>query len=256
MNCPPILTFFSLWCNDGQNDPTSLILERRHFDNFTNGFGVPRQQLSGLPRFDELQWTGAPPFIRLEFKDRRVPLDIRLECFSPMIPLDVPNSSIPAGTFTWTVSNPTDQTIEFAMSFNISNPFGNLNYRDIKPGHPIRNTAFHNENLSGIYFENLIPPSHEDFGNMAVATDHAGEEIVTSWPLGGWWDDAHLLWSEFSGKGHFPVVTDSIIHEGQQQLVSSILVRGKLGPGATDTVEDYSVMVGSQPEAGECAGVR
>ncbi len=141
---------------------------------------------------------------------RRVTLDIRLECFSPMIPLDVPNSSIPAGTFTWTVSNPTDQTIEFALSFNISNPFGNLNYRDIKPGHPIRNTAFHNENLSGIYFENLIPPSHEDFGNMAVATDHAGEEIVTSWPLGGWWDDAHLLWSEFSGKGHFPVVTDSI----------------------------------------------
>ena len=236
---PPYMTFFSLWCDDGENDPTSVILERRHFDNFTNGFGVPRQQLSGLPRFDELRWTGAPPFISLEFEDRRVPLDIRLECFSPLIPLDVPNSSISAATFTWTVSNPTDKTIEFALAFNISNPFGNLNYRDDKPGHRIRNTAIQDENLSGVYFESLIHPSHEDYGNMAVATDQGEEEIVTAWPLGGWWDDAHLLWSEFSANGHFPVVMDSIIHEGQKQLVSSILVRGELVPGEIDSVKYY-----------------
>ena len=236
---PPYMTFFSLWYNDGDNEPGAIILERRHFDNFTNGFGVPRQQLSGLPRFEELQWTGAPPFIKLEFEDERVPLDIGLECFSPMIPLDVPNSSIPVGTFTWTVSNPTDRSMEFALAFNISNPFGNLNYRASKPGHRIRTTAIRDENLSGVYFESLINPSHEDYGNMAVATDHGKEEIVTAWPLGGWWDDAHLLWSEFSGNGHFPVVTDSIVHGGQQQLVSSILVHGALAPGATDTIKYY-----------------
>jgi uncharacterized protein (DUF608 family) len=236
---PPYMTFFSLWYNDGDNEPGAIILERRHFDNFTNGFGVPRQQLSGLPRFEELQWTGAPPFIKLEFEDERVPLDIGLECFSPMIPLDVPNSSIPVGTFTWTVSNPTDRSMEFALAFNISNPFGNLNYRASKPGHRIRTTTIHDENLSGVYFESLINPSHEDYGNMAVATDHGKEEIVTAWPLGGWWDDAHLLWSEFSGNGHFPVVTDSIVHGGQQQLVSSILVHGALAPGATDTIKYY-----------------
>lgn len=236
---PPYMTFFSLWCNEGDQDSVAMILERRHFDNFTNGFGVPRQQLSGLPRFDEVRWNGAPPFILLEFVDRRVPLDIRLECFSPMIPLDVPNSSIPVGTFTWTVSNPTDRTMEFALAFNISNPFGNLNYRDVKPGHRIRNTAIRDENLSGVYFESLLDPSHEDYGNMAVVTDHGQEDIVTAWPLGGWWDDAHLLWSEFSGDGRFPVVTDSIMHEGQKQLVSSILVRGELAPGDTDTVKYY-----------------
>jgi uncharacterized protein (DUF608 family) len=137
------------------------------------------------------------------------------------------------------VSNPTDRTIEFAVEFNISNPFGNLNYRDVKPGHRIRNTAIRKENLSGVYFESLIDTSHEDYGNMAVATDHEEEEIVTAWPLGGWWDDAHLLWSEFSGNGHFPVVTDSIVHEGQQQLVSSILVHGELAPGVTDTIRYY-----------------
>ncbi|KPL12245.1 MAG: hypothetical protein AMS26_18415, partial [Bacteroides sp. SM23_62] len=240
---PPYMTFFSLWCDDGDHDPVAMILERRHFDNFTNGFGVPRQQLSGLPRFDELYWTGAPPFIQLEFEDQRVPLHIRLVCFSPMIPLDVPGSSIPMGTFTWTVSNPTDRTIEFALAFNISNPFGNLNYRDGKPGHRIRNTAILDGNLSGVYFENLIDPSHEDYGTMAVATDHGQEEIVTAWPPGGWWDDAHLLWGEFSGKGHIPVVTDSIEHVGQKQLVSSVLVRGGLAPGATDTIKYYLAWV-------------
>jgi uncharacterized protein (DUF608 family) len=240
---PPYMTFFSLWCDDGDHDPVAMILERRHFDNFTNGFGVPRQQLSGLPRFDELCWTGAPPFIQLEFEDQRVPLHIRLVCFSPMIPLDVPNSSIPVGTFTWTVSNPTDRIIEFALAFNISNPFGNLNYRDGKPGHRIRNTPILDGNLSGVYFESLIDPSHKDYGNMAVATDHGKEEIVTAWPLGGWWDDAHLLWGEFSGKGHIPVITDSIVHAGQKQLVSSVLVRGGLAPGATDTIKYYLAWV-------------
>ena len=236
---PPYMTFFSIWFDDGVNDPASMILERRHFDNFTNGFGVPRQQLSGIPRFDEVRWTGAPPFIGLELEDRRVPLDIQLECFSPLIPLDVPNSSIPVSTFTWTVSNPTNTSIEFTLAFNISNPFGNLNYRAVKPGHRIRNTAIRDEHLSGVYFESLIDPNHGDYGNMAVATDHGQEEIVTAWPLGGWWDDAHLLWSEFSGKGHIPVITDSIVHEGQKQLVSSILVRGELAPGDTDTVKFY-----------------
>lgn len=236
---PPYMTFFSLWYDDGHHDPVSMILERRHFDNFTNGFGVPRQQLSGLPRFDEVRWTGAPPIIRLDFVDRRVPLDIRLECFSPLIPLDVPGSSIPMGTFTWTVSNPTDRAIEFALAFHISNPFGNLNYRDGKPGHRIRNTPILDRGLSGVYFESLIDPSHQDYGNMAVAAGHDRADVVTAWPPGGWWDDAHLLWGEFSGKGHFPVITDSIIHEGRQQLVSSVLVRGSLLPGATDSVKYY-----------------
>jgi len=236
---PPYMTFFSLWYNDGDNESGAMILERRHFDNFTNGFGVPRQQLSGIPRFDEVRWTGAPPFIGLEFEDGRVPLDISLECFSPLIPLDVLNSSIPVGTFTWTVSNPTDQIIEFALAFNISNPFGNLNYRASKPGHRIRNTVIREANLSGVYFESLIDPSLEDYGNMAVATDHGQNQIVTAWPLGGWWDDAHMLWSEFSGKGRFTVVTDSIVQMGQKQLVSSILVRGELAPGDTDTVKYY-----------------
>ena len=76
---PPYMTFFSIWFDDGVNDPASMILERRHFDNFTNGFGVPRQQLSGIPRFDEVRWTGAPPFIGLELEDRRVPLHIYMD---------------------------------------------------------------------------------------------------------------------------------------------------------------------------------
>ena len=236
---PPYMTFFSLWYKNGRQDPGAIILERRHFDHFTNGFGVPRQQLSGLPRFDEVQWSGAPPFIRLGFKDGRVPLDIHLECFSPLIPLDVPGSSIPAGTFTWTVSNPSQQPVEFALAFNISNPFGNLNYRDRLPGHRIRNTAIRTEKLSGVYFESLIDPGHKDFGNMAVATDHEEAEIVTAWPLGGWWDDAHLFWGDFSGDGHISVLQDSILHEGPKPLVSTILVRGELAPGQTDTIKYY-----------------
>jgi non-lysosomal glucosylceramidase len=249
---PPYMTFFSLWFREGDRLPVAMVLERAFFDDFPNGFGLPRQQLSGLPRFAEVSWSGAPPFVTLQFGDRRVPLEISLECFNPLIPLDVPGSSMPVAEFSWVIRNPGDEPVVFSLAFQLSNPFKNLNYRDEKPAYPIRNTGFRKENYAGIFFENLIDPEDPDFGTMVVATDHDAAEILTGLRTRGWWDDAHILWEAFSGSGALPVITgdpvpgkaekagpaggESITDSGSREVVSSLLVRDTLEPGRCDTV--------------------
>ena len=64
---PPYMTFFSLWMQTRQmeegipveNPPVVKILEGRLPDDYPNPFGVPRQQLAGMPRFEQLQNGGS-----------------------------------------------------------------------------------------------------------------------------------------------------------------------------------------------------
>jgi hypothetical protein len=57
---PPYMTFFALWMKDRQKEavipvddaPLVRILEGQLPDDFPNPFGVPREQLAGMPRFE------------------------------------------------------------------------------------------------------------------------------------------------------------------------------------------------------------
>ncbi len=52
------------------------------------------------------------------------PVDVVLEQFSPVIPHDYKSSSLPAGVFTWTVSNPLDEPAEVGVMFTFENMVG------------------------------------------------------------------------------------------------------------------------------------
>jgi len=236
---PPHMTLFSLWYAKEGSAPGAIVLEREFFNDFDNGFGQPRQQLSGLPRFEEARWSGAPPVAGLDLDDQRVPLDIHLECFNPLIPMNVPASSQPVGEFSWIISNPDSEPVDFSIAFHISNPFKNLDYREKKPGHLTRNSLYSDERVNGVYFENLIENYHSDFGTMVVATDHVNESIHTGLSTEGWWDDAHILWGDFCDDGQIAEQHSQVIHKGRREVVSTILVRGYLEAGETDTVRYY-----------------
>jgi non-lysosomal glucosylceramidase len=236
---PPYMTFFSIWFREKGKEPGAMILERQHLDDFTNGFGVPRQQLSGVPRFEEATWSGAPPVVGIELKDQRVPLQIRLECFNPLIPLDADASSLPLGEFTWVLSNPGDKPVAFSLSLNIANPFKNLNYRSRKPAYPVQNSAFSMEGAGGIFMENLIEPGDPDYGNMAIATSYEKAVIHTGLTSEGWWDDAHILWGGFSESGTLSPQVEPILNEGYREVVATLLVQGTLEPGEQADIPYY-----------------
>ena len=175
----------------------------------------------------------------IRLQDRRVPLDIRLECFNPLVPLDVDASSMPLGEFSWLITNPGSSPVAFSLVLNIANPFKNLNHRDAQPWHPVRNSVFSDHGATGIFMESLIDPGDPDYGNMVVAT--RGEDVIlhTGLVAQGWWDDAHILWGEIGKSGSVAQQTESITEEGRREVVSTLLVRQTLGPGESATIPFY-----------------
>lgn len=75
---------------------------------------------------DKMKYNGEPPFIFIKYFDQDLPVDIELEAFSPFIPSDVKNSSIPVAFFVFRVRNKLDEEIEFSLLAGIKNPFGEI----------------------------------------------------------------------------------------------------------------------------------
>ena len=105
--------------------PTRIrVLERRPMTPYTGGSGVPRETGLGLPHLQEAHFTGAYPFAHIRFHDTRWPLDISLEAFNPMEPLETELSSLPAAILTYRVQSRAKSRIDAALAFSIMNPVG------------------------------------------------------------------------------------------------------------------------------------
>ena len=63
------------------------------------GFGPPRGYMAGLPHFREAEFEGTYPIARLRFKDEKFLGKVQMTAFSPYIPLNDLDSSIPTAFF-------------------------------------------------------------------------------------------------------------------------------------------------------------
>ena len=54
----------------------------------TFGFGPQRETMAGFPWFEKTSLTGPYPVAELNFEDKRFPGNIKMEAFSPFVPLD------------------------------------------------------------------------------------------------------------------------------------------------------------------------
>jgi len=66
--------------------------------------------------FSDVQFCGEYPLATVEYRDRDVPVSITLQAFSPFIPLDAENSSLPATQMEFTVKNESRQTVELTLA--------------------------------------------------------------------------------------------------------------------------------------------
>src|SRR5258708_30860879 len=73
-----------------------------------NDDSIPAAQLDLLDRAGgaaRTTFTGEYPFARIAYEDEQLPVEIQMEAFSPVIPLDAAASSLPAIYFTFTILN-------------------------------------------------------------------------------------------------------------------------------------------------------
>ena len=76
---------------------------RKFFDGF--GWGANRNTLAGVPHFEATTFTGTFPVAEVAFHDATFPGRVKLTAWSPFIPTNERDSSLPAAMFEIEVTN-------------------------------------------------------------------------------------------------------------------------------------------------------
>jgi uncharacterized protein (DUF608 family) len=200
-------TFFALYFEEEGGRRGVRVLEGPLTPPFTKEDGYPRTEVPGLPRMEKARFFGEYPLARIELEDGRVPLQITLEAFNPMVPLNPEDSGIPAVLIRFRVKNLSSGRIKAAIAGSLFNPVGFDGQGDMtsvsneKFGqniNEIRRTA----SLSGLAMSSTkVKPDSAAFGTLALSTPWRDITYTSHWVRGDWWDDLQIFWDDFSDDG-------------------------------------------------------
>jgi uncharacterized protein (DUF608 family) len=138
----------------------------------------------GFPRFQNTRFTARFPFALIELQDDDIPLKIQMTGWSPFIPTDADNSSLPAGAIEYSFKNNGASIIEAIFSYNSRNFMSQINGLN-----KIRACS-----NGFILSEEGVKDKPETKGDFAVFTNEPGTIIDHCWFRGGWFDPVTITW--------------------------------------------------------------
>ena len=184
----------------------------------------------GFPHFGEASFETKFPFGKINLKDRDIPMDVSITGWSPFIPGDEDNSSLPVGGLEYTFKNTSKNELEACFSFHAENlmrieipsEWGG----QYEPGHSISGLK------NGILFSQNCTPEQPYFkGDFAVVCDDPETISDLCWFRGGWFDSRTVLWKDLS-EFTFQEDTTTMNSPG-----ASLYVPFRLKPGEEKTVK-------------------
>ncbi len=201
---------------------------------------MSQRQLSGLPRLADAEFEGTFPFATVRFRDRGLPVRVELTAWNPFIPLDVDNSALPVAILSWTITNPTRDTVDLSLAASLFNPIGDryTNVRNEKPGLGGNLNEYREEGtIRGLRFSSKkVVPDDPNFGTMSLATTWQELNVQTRWYRGGWWDQCHIFWDDFSSDGCLKEVKDTSLSAEGRSDVGTIVMRARIRPRSAVTI--------------------
>jgi non-lysosomal glucosylceramidase len=200
----------------------------RKFDGF--GFGANRDSMVGVPHFGDITFIGRFPMAELEFHQADFPGQVRMTAFSPFIPHNDRDSSMPVALFEFAVNNNTTAPIDYTIASTLGN------YGCDSGIH-----TFTRENgFSALHFTSAETGRPEQRGDLAITTDGEEVEHVDYHFRGQWFDSLSLYWREFARAGRLrerrydkPRATKNMF---QQPEHGTLAVRFRVAPGETRQV--------------------
>ncbi len=146
-----------------------------------NGLGG---STTGLPHFRKASFNAKFPFAYLNVSDDDLQLKVQVTGWSPFIPTDDDNSSLPAGAMEYKFTNIGNSPVEAVFSFN------SKKFLKIEKG----------KNLIRSFPNGFVlseegtseKPYKTDF---AIFTDDNTTIIDHCWFRGGWWDPITMAWN-------------------------------------------------------------
>lgn len=139
----------------------------------------------GLPHFHHASFKAKFPFAYIDLNDDDIPLKVQLTGWSPFIPTDEHNSSLPFAAIDYKFVNNGSTSIDAVFSFNTKNFLrvedGSNSIKQLDKGFILSE-----DGLKG------KPGLKTDF---AIFTDDAATTVDYCWFRGGWWDPLTMAWN-------------------------------------------------------------
>lgn len=176
----------------------------------------------GLPRFSKVEFTTRFPFGIIKLQDEDLPLSVQLTGWSPFIPGDEDNSSLPAGALEYQFTNKGTKSIDAVFSYNSKNFLATTEQAKNSIGKTSKGFVLSQQGTTEKPYEQ---------GDFAIFTDDAAAVVDHCWFRGGWWDPLTMAWNSVrDGKvnAREPVEKDA--------PGASLFVAFSLLPGATKTI--------------------
>jgi non-lysosomal glucosylceramidase len=146
-----------------------------------------RDLLGRHPGVARTTFCGTYPIARVRYLDPDLPLDVRLETFNPLVPLDVDVSSIPAALFTFRLINTDDYPLHGTLGAAVQNAVG---WDGITPIDGVRapgyggntNRLLHGGGWVSVVLENtVLPDDAPGAGQMLLAADDPRAAALIQW---------------------------------------------------------------------------
>jgi uncharacterized protein (DUF608 family) len=138
----------------------------------------------GLPRFRNASFLARFPFGYLDISDNDLPLKVKITGWSPFIPTDDANSSLPVAALEYHFTNTASETIDAVFSFNSKNFVqiygGSNSISSVKNGFVLTEEGTKEKPLRT---------------DMSFFTDDDATVVDHCWFRGGWWDPVTMAWN-------------------------------------------------------------
>jgi uncharacterized protein (DUF608 family) len=238
----PDLTFFSLFAQAEGGEPVFRVMEGRlqppfqgplhwprHYSGF--GFGPPQAQGAGLLRFAECAFTGAFPFATVDLSDPTVPVKVSVDAWSPFMPLNDRDSSLPVAIFDITLTNTADKPVDAAVALSVENLAG---YPDMGQN---LNCLVREDGLNAIAMTTAKhAPDSPKFGSLCIATPDADITWELCRDRAAWFRGTEILIDGFGQTGRFTEEAEMPPTSDGPPPVGSLGIRRHLKSGESATV--------------------
>jgi uncharacterized protein (DUF608 family) len=175
----------------------------------------------GFPRFENARFMSRFPFALIDLSDEDIPMEVKIKGWSPFIPTDADNSSLPVGAIEYSFKNSGKSKLEAVFSYSSQNfmglPDGKASIKSISNGF--------------VLSEPGVKDKPETQGEFAIFTNDPETKVDHCWFRGGWWDPITIAWNNIlEGK----ITTNPPVNQGAPG--ATLFVPFTLEPGATKVI--------------------
>ncbi len=234
----PAYAFPSIWAQAPGAKAVTRVLESRIQPPYEGQDGLGSSNAPGLSRLESADFTGEYPLAHIDFEDSALPVEVKLDAFSPFIPHDPEDSGLPVATLRYAVRNPGHTAVRVGIAFSIENPVApradDGGAAQQQPDQGRKNEFRSGDGLAGIVMSNsALTPEDPMAGEFVLGAIPDGAKVThwTGWPAGRWWNAPLHFWDHFSKDGELEP------ESGARNIVGVLCLSRTIPAGQTATFE-------------------